>query len=227
MMDAHDGHRQRLRERFLKTGLNGFAEYEIVELLLTLCIPRMDVKPFAKELIRKFGSVKNIIEQNPERLLEIKGLGNHSITCIKIIKALSDYYLFQKSSEMPILRDNATLVNFWRAKIGFLQTEVFEVAFLNGAYQLLPNGVERIEEGITHQTHIYPQKILKSAIAHNAVNLVISHNHPSGNPRPSPNDITLTHAIKTACSILGIRLVDHVIITHDSYYSFRESGLLA
>ena len=216
MMDAHDGHRQRLRERFLKTGLNGFAEYEIVELLLTLCIPRMDVKPLAKELIQKFGTVK-----------KIKGLGNHSITCIKIIKALSDYYLFQKSSELPILRDNATLIKFWRAKIGFLRTEVFEVAFLNSAYQLLPNGVERIEEVIAHQTHIYPQKILKSAIAHNAVNLVIAHNHPSGNPQPSSNDITLTHALKTACSILGIRLVDHVIITHDSYYSFRESGLLA
>ena len=120
-MDAHDGHRQRLRERFLKTGLNGFAEYEIVELLLTLCIPRMDVKPLAKELIQKFGTVKNIIEQNPERLLEIKGLGNHSITCIKIIKALSDYYLFQKSSELPILRDNATLIKKKKKKIGFFQ----------------------------------------------------------------------------------------------------------
>ena len=226
MTEDFNGHRKRLRERFQKNGLKGFADHEILELLLTLCIPRKDVKTLAKILLKKFGSVRNVFDADRFALHSINGIGETSSTCIELIKAFADYYLQQKANDVPVFNNNEALVKFWQSRLGGLKHEVLEVAYLDNAYRIMPDGIERLEEGTVNKTPIYPRKILTSALKREASNLVIVHNHPSGNPSPSQADFQLTQTLHHACVILSIRLLDHIIVTKDSFYSFRQSGFL-
>ncbi len=141
------GHRQRLRERFLKSGLAGFADYEVVELLLTLAIPRSDVKQPAKALIERFGNLRGILDAPTEALRSVSGIGAVTPVALQIIKAAATLYLQQGGEGRDSLADPAHLQNFWRMRLGALQNEVFEVAYLDSAYRLLREGVETLEEG--------------------------------------------------------------------------------
>ena len=227
MSNNRNGHRQRLRERFLKTGLRGFAEHEVLELILTLCIPRRDVKELAKALLKKFGSIRNVLDADPAQLKAFGGLGEASIVCFLLIKAFSEYYLQQKTVKLPIFTDNASLVQFWQSRLGALNYEVFEIAYLDAAFRLMKDGIERLEEGAGARTKVYLQKVLRSALMRGAVNFVLAHNHPSGNAQPSQTDLQITQNLHYACTLINIRLLDHIIIAKDDVYSFRQSGLLA
>lgn len=226
MSEDFNGHRKRLRERFQRSGLKGFADHEILELLLTLCIPRKDVKNLAKTLLRKFGSVQNVFDADSSALREVKGIGETSSICIELIKAFANYYLQQKASNAPIFNNNEALVKFWQSRLGGLKHEVLEIAYLDNAYRIMNDGIERLEEGTVNKTPIYPRKILTSALKREASHIVIVHNHPSGNPTPSQADFQLTQALHHACVILSVRLLDHIIVTKDKFYSFRQSGFL-
>ena len=221
-----EGHRQRLRERFLKTGLRGFSEHEVLELLLTLCIPRHDVKTLAKTLLMKFDSVRGVFEAEAHTLKTIKGLGDVSVCCIQLIKSFADYYLQQKIEKLPLFTNNDDLVHFWQTRIGHLSNEVVEVAYLDNAYHLLTNGIERLEEGATACANIYPQKILKLALLKSASYMVIAHNHPSGNCQPSQADFKITQTLQHISHALSLQLLDHIIVTRNDFYSFRQSGFL-
>jgi len=221
-----NGHRKRLRERFRKSGLRGFSDHEILELLLTLCIPRKDVKELAKTLLKKFGSIRGVFEAPVHSLSEVDGMGEISITGILLIKAFALHYLQLKSSETPIFNNNEALVKFWQARLSGLKHEVFEVAYLDNSYRLIDDGIERLEEGTVDRTVVYPRKVLSSALSHDASSIVIAHNHPSGDSTPSQADFRLTQALRYASDILSIRLLDHIIIAKDNFYSFRQSGFL-
>jgi DNA repair protein RadC len=226
-MTTHsEGHRARLRERFRRSGLQGFSDHEILELLLTLCIPRKDVKPQAKALLGKFGSVGRVLDASHESIEAIEGLGESAATCLSILKELAAYYLQEKTKRGPLFKNNEELVNFWKLRLGNLTYEVFEVAYLDQHYRLMDDGIERLEEGTVNRTVVYPRKVICSALKRGASHIVIAHNHPSGDPSPSQNDLQLTQTLKYVGEILSLRLLDHMIVGQHKVYSFRQEGFL-
>jgi DNA repair protein RadC len=141
------GHRQRLRDRFLKSGLDGLADYEVVELLMTLAIPRSDVKDSAKDLIGRFGNLRGILDARIEELQAIEGIDSVAPVALKVIRAAATLYLQQSAEGTNLAADHDSLAVFWRMRIGAISNEVFEVAYLDSGHRLLRDGVERLEEG--------------------------------------------------------------------------------
>jgi DNA repair protein RadC len=220
------GHRKRLRERFLNAGLVGFADYEVVELLLTLAIPRSDVKQTAKALIARFGDVRGILDAPIDQLRVIPGIGSVTPVALQIIRAAATLYLQQRGEGHDSLTDPARLVQFWRMRIGAHRNEVFEVAYLDSGYRLLRDGVETLEEGTVDRAAVYPRRVIESALRRGAAALVLAHNHPNGNVQPTEQDKVLTRAIVLAAETLRLRIVDHLIVSADEAFSFRKAGLL-
>ena len=222
----YHGHRQRLRERFLKSGLEGFADYEVVELLLTLAIPRSDVKQPAKALIERFGDLRAILDAPLEELRAVPGIGTVTPVALQIIKAAATLYLQQSTEQRDSLADPEVLLRFWRMRIGALPNEVFEVAYLDAGYRLLRDGVERLEEGTIDRAAVYPRRVIEAALRRGAFGMVLAHNHPNGAAAPSDQDKHLTRAIVLAAETVSLRVVDHVIVSKDRTFSFRDAGLL-
>ena len=223
---THAGHRHRLRERFLKAGLSGFADYEIVELLLTLAIPRADVKPQAKALIARFGTIRGILDAPLDELRNVDGLGEVAPVALRIIREAASLYLQQSAEAREVLTDPARVTDFWRMRIGALPNEVFEVAYLDSSYRLLRDGVERLEEGTIDRAAVYPRRVIESALRKHAAALLIAHNHPNGNVAPTEPDKLITRGIVLAAETVSLRVVDHLIVSRDSVFSFRGAGLL-
>jgi len=225
--DPHyHGHRQRLRARFVKSGLDGFADYEVVELLLTLAIPRSDVKQPAKALIARFGTLKGILDAPIEELQAVSGIGNVTPVALQIIKAAATLYLQQSSEGLDSFADPSRLSDFWRMRIGALQNEVFEVAYLDSGYRLLRDGVERLEEGTVDRATVYPRRVVETALKRGAAGLVLAHNHPNANLAPSEHDKVLTRAIVLAAETVQLKVLDHLIVSDQDTFSFRKAGLL-
>jgi DNA repair protein RadC len=220
------GHRQRLRERFLKSGLAGFADYEVVELLLTLAIPRADVKQPAKALIAQFGNLRGILDAPIEELRAVPGIGSVTPVALQIIKAAATLYLQQSGEGLDSLADPARLSEFWRMRIGALQNEVFEVAYLDSGYRLLRDGVDRLEEGTIDRATVYPRRVIEAALKRGAAAIVLAHNHPNANLTPSEHDKVLTRAIVLAAETVHLKVVDHLIVSARDTFSFRKAGLL-
>lgn len=222
----YHGHRQRLRERFLKAGFGGLAEHEVVELLLTLAIPRSDVKQPAKALIARFGNLRGILDAPIEELRAVPGIGSVTPVALQIIKAAATLYLRQSAEGVDCLADPVRLAEFWRMRIGALKNEVFEVAYLDSGYRLLRDGVERLEEGTIDRATVYPRKVLESALKRGAAAIVLAHNHPNADLKPSEHDKVLTRAIVLAAETVHLKVVDHLIVSAQGAFSFRNAGLL-
>lgn len=222
----YHGHRQRLRERFLKSGLDGFADYEVIELLLTLAIPRSDVKQPAKVLIARFGNLRGILDAPIEELSAVSGIGSVTPVALQIIKAAATLYLQQSGEGLDSLADPARLAEFWRMRLGGLQIEVFEVAYLDSGYRLLRDGVDRLEEGTVDRATVYPRRVIEAALKRGAAAVVLAHNHPNANLTPSEHDKVLTRAIVLAAETVHIKVVDHLIVSAQDTFSFRKAGLL-
>jgi DNA repair protein RadC len=225
--DPHyHGHRQRLRDRFIRSGLEGFNDYEVVELLLTLAIPRSDVKQPAKALIERFGNLRGILDAPLEELQNVKGIGSVAPVALRIIRAAAALYLQQSAEGAESLADPDRLSAFWRLRIGALRDEVFEVAYLDTGYRLLRDGVDRLEEGTIDRATVYPRRVVEYAVKRGAAALVLAHNHPNGHVQPSEPDKTLTRALVLAAETVHLRIIDHLIVSPDEVFSFRKSGLL-
>lgn len=222
----YHGHRHRLRERFVKSGLAGMAEHEVIELLLTLAIPYKDVKKPAKELLARFGSLRGIFDTPFEELRKVPGIGTVTPVALRIIREAANLYLQQKAEEETTLASPETLYEFWRARLGGLRDEVFEVAYLDSGYKLLREGVERLEEGTVDRAAVYPRRVMEAAIRRGAAALVFAHNHPNADITPSEHDKTLTKALVLAAATLQIKVHDHLIVSKDQVFSFRKEGLL-
>lgn len=220
------GHRQRLRDRFLKSGLAGFADYEVIELLLTLAVPRSDVKQPAKALIARFGNLRGILDAPIEELRVVSGIGSVTPVALQIIKAAAALYLQQSGEGRDSLADPARLAEFWRMRIGALQNEVFEVAYLDSGYRLLRDGVDTLEEGTIDRATVYPRRVIEAALKRGAAAVVLAHNHPNANLTPSEHDKVLTRAIVLAAETVHLKVVDHLIVSAQDTFSFRKAGLL-
>jgi DNA repair protein RadC len=220
------GHRQRLRERFLKSGLEGFADYEVVELLLTLAIPRSDVKDAAKDLLARFGNLRGILDAPIEELQAVNGIGSVAPVALKIIRAAATLYLQQSAEGTNLAADHESLAAFWRMRIGANANEAFEVAYLDSGCRLLRDGVERLEEGTIDRAAVYPRRVVESALRRGAAAIVLAHNHPNGDVKPSEPDKLLTRALVMAAETVQLKIVDHLIVSPDESFSFKKAGLL-
>ena len=220
------GHRQRLRNRFLKSGLECLADYEVVELILTLAIPRSDVKQPAKALIARFGNLRGILDAPIEELRAVPGIGNVTPIALQIIKAAATLYLQQGSEAHDSLADSDRLTSFWRMRIGALSNEVFEVGYLDSRYRLMRDGVETLEEGTVDRAAVYPRRVIEAALRRGAFALVLAHNHPNGVVSPTDHDKALTRAIVLAAETVSVRVLDHLIVSAHESFSFRKAGLL-
>lgn len=222
----YHGHRQRLRDRFIRSGFEGFNDYEVVEMLLTLAIPRSDVKQPAKALIARFGNLRGILDAPLEELQEVKGIGSVAPVALRIIRAAAALYLQQSAEGAECLADPDRLSAFWRLRIGALRDEVFEVAYLDTGYRLLRDGVDRLEEGTIDRATVYPRRVVEHAIKRGAAALVLAHNHPNGLVQPSEQDKTLTRALVLAAATVHLKILDHLVVSPDEVFSFRKAGLL-
>ena len=222
----YHGHRQRLRERFLKSGLAGFGEHEVVELLLTLAIPRADVKQTAKQLVTRFGNVRGVLDASLSELRSVAGVGEVASIALQVIRAGATHYLQQSSEAREVLADPQRLRDFWRMRIGGLQHEVFGVAYLDSANAVSKDGVEILQEGTIDRAAVYPRRVVEAALRRQAAAIVLAHNHPGGKLEPSEHDKLVTRAIVLAAETIGLRVVDHLIVSPDDAFSFRNAGLL-
>lgn len=220
------GHRRRLRERFLKSGFAGMAEHEVIEILLTLALPRKDVKKPAKDLLVRFGDLQGILDAPVDELKEIFGIGQVAPVAFRIIKEAANLYLQQRVEKGNCLATDEEMAKLWRCRLGGLKQEVFEVAYLDSGYRLLKNGIDRLEEGTVDRATVYPRRVMESALQKKAAILIIAHNHPNRNVQPSDQDKTLTRALVLAAETLQIKIHDHLIISMDEVFSFRKAGLL-
>jgi len=220
----HIEHRQRLKNKYLAAGLEGFHDYEIMELLLTYGIPQKDVKEPAKNLIKEFGGLKGVIDANIEELQQVNGIGPHTAILIKLVKDLGAAYLLQKAQDRPQVSCTAELLNFCKTSMGALKDEEFRVCYLDAQNKIIT--FEIIQEGIVNQAVVYPRKVLEKALHCKASAIILVHNHPSGHVRPSDADIRLTRTIQETARTLDILVHDHIIIGENRFFSFREEGLM-
>jgi len=217
------GHRERLRERFRRVGAEGLHDYELLELLLTYAIPQRDVKPVAKELIRRFGGLSGVLDAEQRELEEVPGLGPRSATLIRLVKGLHGAYLAERMEHRDLLSSPGAAVDFARVKLAGLPHEALMVIYLNIKNEVIDHEV--LHEGTVDRVVVYPRRIVEGALAHHAAGLILVHNHPSGDPEPSEDDRRLTRAVAAATRTVEVRLLDHIIVGRDGYFSFREEGL--
>ena len=225
------GHRERVRKRFLENGFNGLEDYEVLELLLFYVIPRKDTKAIAKELIKKFKTLANVLKADTLELKTINGLGDVAITFLKMIGALPARIYKDELKNQKLIKDDKNkisdkevLLSFLRNKIGYEDVEKFYVIYLSSSNEVI--AFEESSSGTLDRSSIYPREIYKRVIMENAKSIIIAHNHPSGNTCPSKCDIDITNEIAKGLKNFGALLLEHIIITRDSYFSFLEEGLI-
>lgn len=222
--NLHAGHRKRLRERFMKTGLDGFHDYEFIELLLTYAIPRRDVKPIAKELLQRFGDIRGLFDAPLEDLASVTGMGERTAVLVKLLKEGSTLYLKTRVKHREILSSPRDVLNFCDHALAGSKNEKFMILYLTTKNELIE--AEILEEGTINQTAVYPRKVIEGALRHNASALIFVHNHPSGDPTPSQTDRELTDALAKAALTIDMAVHDHIIIGKNSHFSGREHGWL-
>jgi len=219
-----EGHRERLREKFNQSRLSAFLDYEIVELLLTLGTARKDCKLQAKQAIERFKTLRGVLEAPPEELQKIKGISPYNTFVIKFVQELAREFLKEQILNKPYCKSSQEVFDYLYLSMRDLQKETFKVMFLNAQNQVIE--VENLFEGTLTASAVYPREIIEKAIRHNAAALIFAHNHPSGNPKPSDNDKQITQDLVFAANIMQIKVLDHIVIGDNKYFSFADEGLI-
>ena len=223
-MSEHAGHRRRLRERFRREGLGGFAPHETLELLLTYAIPRVDTNPLAHALIQRFGSLAGVLEASPAELEQTPGVGPQAASLIAMLVPLMRAYEQEKLLPRQKLATYADLRAFCRTLYLGVADERFYLLCLDARLKLL--AVRLIAQGTPNQVRVEPRVVAQELLRHGAVGAVISHNHPSGSAQPSQEDADLTRSIRETLEKMDIRLYDHVLIAGSEDFSFFSHHLL-
>lgn len=223
--DDHAGHRQRVRERFLKIGGDALEDYELLELALQLAIPRRDTKALAKTLLREFGSFSGVFNASQARLAGIKGLGPTSIAHLKVIQAVAARFGRDRiDASQPILSSWSQLIDYCNSQMAYQSIEQFRILFLDKKNRLIADEVQ--QTGTVDHTPVYPREVIRRSLELSATAIILVHNHPSGDPAPSSADVRMTREIHDIAKPLGIALHDHIIIGKAGHASLRSLKLI-
>jgi DNA repair protein RadC len=218
------GHRERLRDKFLEGGLDRFTDEEVVEFLLTLGTPRKDVKPAARDALKRFESLSGVLSAPVRDLVRIKGIGPKNALYLSLVHKVARRYLQDQVRNTPFFNSSKAVFDYLFHAMRDLKREVFKVLFLNRKNGLI---TERdVFQGSLSESAVYPREIMAMALENRTAALVFVHNHPSGDPAPSEQDRRLTRDLVWAARLLSIQVLDHVIIGYNRYYSFADHGLI-
>jgi DNA repair protein RadC len=218
------GHRERVRDKIKKAGISGMAEYEILEVILYGVFTTKDTKAIAKKLLKEFKTLENLLQAPKKKILEVEGIGESIYTQLQFTRELVEYLYREQIVEKDILNSVEKVYKYLRSNLGFKEKEIFKVIFLNSKNEYL--GDENLFLGTIDKSQIYVREIMKYVMYYNAKSIIFAHNHPSGSEKPSRADIDMTKKIKNMLEPFEIRVLDHIIITSNSYYSFLEEGII-
>ena len=217
-------HRDRQRAKFAASGGDSFADYELLELFLFNSIPRRDVKPVAKDLLKTFGNLGEVCAAPLHRLTEIKGIGEKTALDLKLLHAASVRMGRESVLGRPVLSSWTALLDYCRSAMQFEPVEQFRVLFLDRKNRLIAD--EILGRGTIDRAPVYPREIIKRALALESTAIILAHNHPSGDPTPSQSDITMTNEVIASAKAMGVVVHDHLIIGRENVVSFKTLGLM-
>lgn len=217
-----EGHRQRLRDKFLASGLSGFHDYEVIELLLTLATPRKDCKAVAKAALQRFKTLQGVLEASPKELCDVAGIGPKNLFGIKLIKDVCDRYLEKRLIKKDSIANSKELFDYLYYSMKGKNQESFKVLFLDAKNRII--ATKTLFTGTLTASSVYPREVVLAALNHNAAALIFAHNHPSGDPEPSQDDVAITRQLVFACKLLGIAVHEHLVIGDNKYFSFADHG---
>ncbi len=219
-----EGHRKRIRQRFRDHGPNGFADYELLELLLFSAIPRRDTKPLAKALLNRFKSFAGVLAAPPARLKEIPGVGQAVVDLLKVTQASAQRFARGEVDAREPLSSWSKVIDYIRTAMAFADVEEFRILFLDKRNGLIADEVQ--QTGTVDHTPVYPREVIRRAIELSATAVILVHNHPSGDPTPSRADIQMTRQLIDIAKPLGIEVHDHIIVGRDGQVSFKGLQLI-
>jgi len=219
-----EGHRKRLRERFLKGGGKALPDYELLELFLFGVVPRGDVKPLAKKLLEECGSLSGLLQADIDKLKSIPGMGEASVAALKAIHEISCRFIKEEVSHQPVFQSWKSVIEYCRARLSHITVEQFHLIFLDQKHKIIADEIQ--QQGTINCTPIFPREVIKRALDLGASSLIMVHNHPSGDPTPSEADIEITRRVMKAAGELDIQVLDHLIIGRFGHVSLKEKGFI-
>jgi len=221
---GHEGHRARLRARFMTAGPDSLADHELIELLMFAALPRRDTKPIAHDLLARFKTFSGILAASPADLMKTKGVGEAAATAIKAAQATALRLMRSEIVGRPVISSWKQVLDYCKASMAEERVEQFRILFLDRQNQLIGDEVQ--QKGTVDHTPVYPREVVKRALDLGATAIVLVHNHPTGDTQPSRADIDMTRAISQAAAPLGIAIHDHIVIGRRGHSSFKALGLL-
>ena len=222
-MSIHDGHRQRLRERFLREGLDNFDELQVLELLLFYCVPRQDTNPMAHALLERFGSLAQVLEADPAELRKVPGIGDNAATFLALVMSASRYYQVNKASSAVILPTIEQCGKYLLHRCHGRRNETVFLLWLDAKCKVLC--CKEVGEGSVNSAAVPIRRIVESALGANATSVILAHNHPSGLAIPSGEDVQTTRRLAAALDAVEIVLSDHIVVAEDDFVSMVQSGV--
>lgn len=220
----YHGHRERLRQRALEGDGGHLKDYELLELILYAFIPRVDTKPIAKELLTRFGTVSGVLAAPPERLMEVKGVGETAASYLRAASLLLKHAAADQIADRPVISNWAALLNYVKLALRHEKSEQARVLYLDRKNKLIAD--EIAGRGTVDHAPIYPREIARRALELSASAVILVHNHPSGDPTPSRADIDLTREIEKALAPLEIKVHDHLVVGATETISMKAKGLI-
>ncbi len=217
------GHRQRIKEKYIKSKMAGWLDYEVLELALSYAIARKDTKPIAKELLKKFKTLNGVLDADRKELQTIKNISEHSALFLQFLKDISILYIEKGIHNRDLLSSPQMVFDYLKVSLKGLANEELKMLFLDTRNQLI--AIETFKAGTVNRSVVFPRKIVERALYHHAVGVIIAHNHPAGSLEPSIEDKAITKAIREALKTVDIKLLDHIIIGGNKYFSFIENNL--
>ena len=219
---SYTGHRNRIKDKYSKSGINGWHDYEVLELALSYAIPRKDTKSIAKDLLSKFKTMNGVLDADRKDLEAITSISEHTALFLKLLKDVTILYMEKGIHNRDLLSSPQIVYDYLRTTLKGAVDEEFKMLFLDSRNQLIT--VETLKTGTVNKSAVYPRKVVERALDNHAVGVIIAHNHPSGALHPSQNDREITKAIKNALKTVEITLLDHIIIGNNDYFSFKNKN---
>jgi len=220
---SYIGHRQRIKTKYGKSGLNGWLDYEVLELVLSYAIPRKDTKSIARELLLRFKSINGVLDADNRDLQSINGISKHTALFLNLLKDVSVLYMEERMFGRDLLSSPQVVYDYLKVSLKGLMDEGFKMLFLDNRNQLI--AMETLKNGTVNQAIVFPRKIVERALYYNAVGVLVAHNHPSGSLEPSQEDQEVTKDIREALKTVDITLLDHIIIGGNEFFSFKENQI--